>query len=99
MSTQGITKSLKALNISFERLIRFVPSSNTSTILIGEPVGTEDVGVASRKGQEVKARVFSGSSALDPGSLTDKVEKVERILSPLSQGEAGTIRCIGLNVS
>jgi len=85
--------------MTFSRLIRFVPESDSSTVLLGEPVDSEqDVGLASRKGQEIKARVFSGKSALAPGDLTDKVEKVSKILSPLSQQEAGTIRCIGINV-
>jgi len=88
------------LAMSFKRLIRFVPASNSSTVLLGEPVDSnQDVGVASRKGQEIQARVYSGKSVFDLGSLTDNVEKVSRILSPLTQTEAGTIRCIGLNVS
>jgi hypothetical protein len=85
---------------NFTRLVRFVPRSDRNKILIGEPVDAErDIGLATRKGEEVNARVFSGSSALDPGSLTDQVEQVERLLSPISQQEIGTIRCIGLNVS
>ena len=85
--------------MSFKRLIRFVPASNSSAVLLGEPVNADqDVGLATRKGQEVQARVFSGKSALDIGSLTDKIETVERLLSPLSQKEAGTVRCVGLNV-
>lgn len=85
--------------MSFSRLIRFVPQSNPSVVLLGEPVdANQDVGLASRKGESIEARVFSGSSALNPGSLTDKVEKVSKILSPLTQKEVGTIRCIGLNV-
>ncbi len=68
-------------------------------MLIGQPVdGAIDVGVAVRKGEEVKVQVFSGSSALNVGSLTDRVEVIDRVLSPLTQEEVGTIRCIGLNV-
>ena len=86
--------------MTFTRLIRFVPESDSSAVLLGEPVDSEqDVGLASRKGQEIKARVYSGKSALALGDLTDKVEKVFRLLSPLSQQDAGTIRCIGINVS
>lgn len=44
-------------------------------------------------------KVFSGSSVLNPGSATDKVEVIDRVLSPLDTNEVGTIRCIGLNVS
>ncbi|KAG8630627.1 hypothetical protein KVT40_002246 [Elsinoe batatas] len=84
--------------MAFKRLIRFVPASNASGVLLGEPVEAAlDVGRALRSGQDVQARVFSGKSALDPGSLTDKVEKVGKVLSPLTQKEVGTIRCIGLN--
>jgi len=86
--------------MSFTRLIRFIPASDTSTILLGQPVDiNQDVGLASRKGEDIEARVFNGTSALNPGTLTEKVEKVNRILSPLTQKEVGTIRCIGLNVS
>jgi hypothetical protein len=85
--------------MTFSRLVRFVPKSNPQAILLGEPVDSNlDVGVATRKGQEVQVRVFEGDSALALGSLTEKVEVVARLLSPLSQKEVGTIRCIGLNV-
>ena len=84
--------------MAFKRLIRFVPASNASSILLGEPVDASlDIGRALRAGQDVQARVFSGKSALNPGSLTEKIETVDRILSPLAQKEVGTIRCIGLN--
>lgn len=74
-----------------------MPKGKASPV-IGEPVDAElDVGAAVRKGQEVKVKLFSGTSALDPGSLTDQVEVIDRVLSPLTADEAGTIRCIGLN--
>lgn len=67
-------------------------------MLIGQPVDSEvDVGVAVRKGEDVKVKVFSGSSVLSPGSPTDKVEVIDRVLAPISRQEVGTIRCIGLN--
>lgn len=85
--------------MSFSRLVRFVPVSNANSILIGEPVDPNvDVGTATRKGEDVEVRVFSGTSALKPGSLTEKIEKIAKVLSPLAQEEVGTIRCIGLNV-
>lgn len=46
----------------------------------------------------MKANVFSGSSVLDAGSPTGESVEVERVLSPVTQRECGTIRCIGLNV-
>ena len=68
-------------------------------MLLGQPVDKEiDVGAAVRAGKEVQVSVFSGSSVLDPGLKTDRVETIERVLSPLAQEEVGTIRCIGLNV-
>lgn len=42
---------------------------------------------------------YSGTSVLDPGTPTGKIETVGRLLSPLAASEVGTIRCIGLNVS
>ena len=86
--------------MSFNRLVRFVPASDSKVVLLGEPVdANQDVGAAIRKGEDVEVKVFSGKSALNPGSLTDKVEKIATLLSPLAQEEVGTIRCIGLNVS
>ncbi|KAG5744892.1 hypothetical protein H9Q72_003496 [Fusarium xylarioides] len=83
---------------AFKRLVRFVPKSAPSSILIGEPVQASlDVGVASREGKDIAVNVFSGRSVLSPGSRTDRTESVERLLSPLAQEEVGTIRCIGLN--
>jgi hypothetical protein len=82
---------------TYARLVRFIPTSS-STPLIGEPVdATQDVGVASYNSEPVEVEVFSGNSILNPGERTGKKELVERLLSPLSQDEVGTIRCIGLN--
>jgi hypothetical protein len=83
----------------YARLIRFLPKGG-STPLIGEPVDSnQDVGLASYAGDAIDVNVFSGSSVLSPGERTGKTERVERILSPVAQGEVGTVRCIGLNVS
>ncbi|CAI7672777.1 unnamed protein product [Penicillium bialowiezense] len=83
---------------TFSRLVRFVPKSNPSKVLIGEPVDPKlDVGLALYQGQEVAVHPFSGTSVLSPGQITDATETISRILSPLAQSEIGTIRCIGLN--
>ncbi|KAL4797635.1 hypothetical protein BDV19DRAFT_42122 [Aspergillus venezuelensis] len=83
---------------TFSRLIRFTPVSSPTSILIGEPIdSTLDIGLAVLEGKEVSVFVYSGSSVLSPGTKTDKVETVSKLLSPLSQSEVGTIRCIGLN--
>lgn len=76
-----------------------MPKGDSSAVLLGEPVDSSvDVGLALRKGEEVKVKVYSGKSVLDPGSPTDKVETVDRVLSPLAEEEiGGSIRCIGLN--
>jgi hypothetical protein len=89
----------ETLTMSFSRLVRFVPKSNPLLVLVGEPEDAhQDVGLATRSGQSVKVRVFSGTSMLQPGYATHRVEEVGRLLSPVSQQEIGTIRCIGLNV-
>ncbi|KAH7173231.1 homoprotocatechuate catabolism bifunctional isomerase/decarboxylase [Fusarium flagelliforme] len=83
---------------SWKRLARFVPKGLPSKILIGEPENhAVDVGLALYKGETVKARVFSGSSVLEPGAPSGEVVEIDRVLSPLTKAEVGTIRCIGLN--
>ena len=80
-------------------LVRFIPRSDSSKILIGQPQDESiDVGLALRKGQDVTVDVFSGSSVLSAGQPTGSSAIIDKILSPVSQTEAGTIRCIGLNV-
>jgi len=79
-------------------LVRFVPKSDPSKILLGQPIDDDlDVGLALRDGKEVKVDVFSGSSVLSPGQASGQQAVIDRVLSPLTQVEAGTIRCIGLN--
>ncbi|KAJ5623949.1 hypothetical protein N7510_000258 [Penicillium lagena] len=83
---------------TFSRLVRFVPKSNPSQVLIGEPVDSQlDVGLALYHGKDVAVRPFSGNSVLNPGQATDATETIARVLSPLAQSEVGSIRCIGLN--
>ncbi|KAL1297156.1 hypothetical protein AAFC00_004732 [Neodothiora populina] len=84
--------------MTFSRLVRFVPVGKPDAIFIGEPVDSDaDIGLATYQGRQPEVRVYSGESALNPGSLTDKVEKIESVLAPLAQEEVGTVRCIGLN--
>ncbi|KAK0383018.1 hypothetical protein NLU13_8934 [Sarocladium strictum] len=87
---------------SFTRLMRFVPreaaARPTSRVLIGEPEDQAvDVGAALYRKQDVWARVWSGSSVIQPGRVTESRILVDRVLSPLSRDEVGTVRCIGLN--
>ncbi|KAI8665753.1 hypothetical protein NCS57_00797600 [Fusarium keratoplasticum] len=82
----------------FSRIVRFVPKSSPSRVLIGQPLQKAlDVGVAIRRGEPVLVDIFSGISILSPGKATGVIEIIDRILSPLAQEEVGTIRCIGLN--
>ncbi|KAI0600943.1 hypothetical protein F4775DRAFT_544269 [Biscogniauxia sp. FL1348] len=84
--------------MAFERLVRFVPRADGTSVLLGQPVDAElDVGKAVREGEKVKVTVFSGSSVLNPGLPTGRIEVIDRILSPLTAAEVGSIRCIGLN--
>ncbi|KFG80080.1 fumarylacetoacetate hydrolase [Metarhizium anisopliae] len=82
----------------FKRLVRFVPTSDSSKILIGQPIDDSiDVGAALRKGQKVEVEVFSGSSVLSPGQRSTSRDTIQKLLSPLAAEEVGTIRGIGLN--
>ncbi|KAI1345020.1 hypothetical protein F5Y15DRAFT_14754 [Xylariaceae sp. FL0016] len=84
--------------MGFERLVRFVPKADSNSVLIGQPVDSNvDVGKAVRNGDTVQVKVFSGPSVLDAGSVTDRIEEIGRILSPVAMTEVGSIRCIGLN--
>lgn len=68
--------------------------------MIGQPVDENvDVGLAAREGKEIEIDIFSGSSVLSPGESTGTKAILGKVLSPLTQVEAGTVRCIGLNVS
>ncbi|GAD97985.1 fumarylacetoacetate hydrolase family protein [Paecilomyces variotii No. 5] len=89
---------MAAIASRFSRLVRFIPKSDSSRILLGEPIDANiDVGLATYRGQDVAVRTFSGTSVLQPGEKTDTVETIGRVLSPLTRQEVGTIRCIGLN--
>ncbi|KAM6521730.1 hypothetical protein FALCPG4_011436 [Fusarium falciforme] len=82
----------------FKRLVRFVPRSDTNSILIGQPVSEDvDVGLALFNGDEVAIEVFSGNLILNLGEKIGAKEIIERVLSPLIASEVGTVRCIGLN--
>ncbi|GAA5848564.1 hypothetical protein JCM3766R1_005296 [Sporobolomyces carnicolor] len=82
------------------RLVRFEPRSDAGQgrPLIGEPLSsTQDVGLATYEGQEVRVNVYDGTSVLSPGRKTGETAVVAKLLSPLAEDEVGTIRCIGLN--
>lgn len=99
LRTRNLKHHLRAMS-TWSRLVRFHPRSNPSTILIGEPVDAKvDVGLATYAKEAVEIKVWSGSSVVSPGEQTERVETIDRLLSPVSRTEVGTIRCIGLNVS
>lgn len=95
----SIPRSWRHSMATFSRLVRYIPasSSNASTPQIGEPVDASlDVGL--QKENSVEVNVYSGTSVLNPGQKTGQTALAQRILSPLSAQEVGSIRCIGLNV-
>ena len=50
------------------------------------------------KNIEVSVKVVAGNSALDyDASFTGETKTIDELLSPVSQIEAGTVRCVGLN--
>jgi len=79
---------------TWSRLVRF-QSPTSPVVRIGEPVDQElDVGLATYRGQgAVEVELYDGKSILSPGQKTGEKVKVERLLSPLSEDEVGTIRC------
>lgn len=80
-------------------LVRFVPRSDLSKTLIGQPEDDSvDVGLVVFRDEDVRVRVFSGVSVLAPGQETGVTAVIDRVLSPLTADEVGSIRCIGLNV-
>ncbi|KAJ7620067.1 fumarylacetoacetate hydrolase [Roridomyces roridus] len=88
---------MPSIRTQWTRLIRFV-AAETSEVHIGEPIdSTLDVGLASSRGELIKAYEIVGS-AVDPAAqVTDKILTVKHLLSPLSREEVGYVRCLGLN--
>ncbi|KAG9245628.1 fumarylacetoacetate hydrolase family protein [Calycina marina] len=79
-------------------LVHFVIEPKNSSILIGEPVDAKiDFGTALRDGKDFQVSVFSGKPAFSPGSKTDQIEIITKLLSPISVEETSTIRCVGLD--
>jgi 2-keto-4-pentenoate hydratase/2-oxohepta-3-ene-1,7-dioic acid hydratase in catechol pathway len=56
------------------------------------------VGQAIEKNVGVSVKVVAGNSALDyDAPFTGEIKTIDELLSPVSQMEAGTVRCVGLN--
>ncbi|KAH8883299.1 fumarylacetoacetate hydrolase [Thozetella sp. PMI_491] len=81
----------------WKRFFRFI--SDDGETYAGEPVDSGvDVGLVVKDGKSAKVRILSSTSALDEqAEFTCEERLVKEILSPLSAGEVGTIRCIGVN--
>ncbi|KAJ5217871.1 uncharacterized protein N7469_011496 [Penicillium citrinum] len=81
----------------WKRWVRF--QSDDGKIYGGEPVDSDvDVGTAIINKHEVAVRIVEGGSALDhDAQFTGETRVIQKLLSPVSQQEAGTVRCIGLN--
>ncbi|KOS46866.1 hypothetical protein ACN38_g2192 [Penicillium nordicum] len=81
----------------WKRWVRF--RAEDGKIYGGEPVNPDiDVGQAIEKNVEVSVKVVTGNSALDyAASFTGEIKTIDELLSPVSQIEAGTVRCVGLN--
>ncbi|KAK9380886.1 fumarylacetoacetate hydrolase domain-containing protein 2-like protein [Kockiozyma suomiensis] len=77
--------------MSFSRLVRFV-SANGKTY-IGDailPAGTYDARLAT------KAKIITGD-ILSDYTITDEVQDIKKLLSPLSWDQIRNVRCLGLN--
>ncbi|CAP91296.1 hypothetical protein E8E15_003658 [Penicillium rubens] len=81
----------------WKRWVRF--RAEDGKIYGGEPVNPDiDVGQAIEKDVEVSVKVVTGNSALDyDAPFTGEIKTIDELLSPVSQAEAGTVRCVGLN--
>ncbi|KAJ6044427.1 uncharacterized protein N7446_002622 [Penicillium canescens] len=95
--TNGVKPSLPTNHPVWKRWVRF--RGKDGEIYGGEPVNANiDVGQAIEKNFEVAVKVVAGGSALDyDASFTGEIKVIDQLLSPVSQKEAGTIRCVGLN--
>lgn len=56
------------------------------------------MGQAIENGIDVLVKVVAGNSPLNyDAPFTGEIQIIEALLSPVSQIEAGTVRCVGLN--
>lgn len=97
--TQLLTMSTTPCTPLWSRAIRFIAAEDDA-VHIGEPVELSvDVGLATFAGEEVKVNELAGSSLLDlEAQFTGKVLTVKTVLSPITEDETFSIRCVGLNV-
>ncbi|KAJ5551360.1 hypothetical protein N7535_000689 [Penicillium sp. DV-2018c] len=81
----------------WKRWVRF--KGIDGNIYGGEPVDADiDVGEAIAQNVKVAVKVMTSTSAMDyDASFTGEIKVIDKLLSPVSQTEAGTVRCVGLN--
>ncbi|KAJ5157320.1 uncharacterized protein N7482_008420 [Penicillium canariense] len=91
------TSTLGSQHPVWKRWVRF--KSDDGIIYGGEPVDPRvDVGLALAERKSIAVKVIAGGSALGyDAQFTGEVKTIEELLPPVSQAEAGTVRCIGLN--
>lgn len=72
-------------------MVRMIPSKS-------EPANRNVVGQAIAGNINVPVKVVAGGSALNyEAPFTGETQIIDQLLSPVSQTEAGTVRCVGLN--
>lgn len=85
--------------VAWDRLVRYVPSGDSSTVRYGEPILEDsDATLIAQLADEGKLRVkvLEGAHPLDT-KPTGAVEGVKKLLGPLEAADVPIIRCIGLN--
>ncbi|MCJ1300632.1 hypothetical protein MMC08_003429 [Hypocenomyce scalaris] len=83
--------------VVWNRLIRF--ETNDGHIYFGEPIVKDDEDIASlAESGQLKAAVLTGDDVFDSSAkVTSNVQKVKRLLGPLTASQVPIIRCVGLN--
>lgn len=81
----------------WNRLIRFVAAD--SKVYFGEPIMTDAQVTVDKlfENGTLEAKVITGDVFSPEAVVSDQVEKVTKILSPLSREQIPIIKCIGLN--
>ncbi|KAJ5852150.1 uncharacterized protein N7529_011535 [Penicillium soppii] len=90
-------KTHAATHPVWKRWVRF--RGKDGNIYGGEPANPDiDVGQAIEQNIDVSVKVVAGNSALNYNApFTGETQIIDELLSPISQIEAGTVRCVGLN--
>ncbi|KAM0749802.1 fumarylacetoacetate hydrolase [Meredithblackwellia eburnea MCA 4105] len=76
------------------RVIRF-KAKEDGKVYYGEPIQDGDIGVIYHKKSLLTARILSASPLSSECSVTTRIATVDKLLSPLTRQEIGTIRGLG----